>query len=217
MSDRPERQQGGACVTESMWEARLKQEGDPMQDTQLAMIREAYGRLVYTHKTHEKERERLSGFGTAAKWVNIALSALTFGGVTVALGTDELGWEIATVALAVASAGFAVFQLSFDPARSAEAHRTAAKRFLELRNRYELLMADIISDAVPLDEVRRRRDRLSDEANEAYRSAPDTSSAAYKRAQKALGVDNEMSFSEGEIDRFLTGPLRQDPPQEPTV
>jgi hypothetical protein len=180
-----------------------------MQDTQLAMIREAYGRLVYTHKTHEKERERLSSFGTAAKWANIALSALTFGGVAIVLGTDELGWKIASVALAVASAGFAVFQLSFE--------RTAAKRFLELRNRYELLMADIISDAVPRDEVRKCRDRLSDEANEAYRSAPDTSSAAYERAKKALGVDDEMSFSEGEIDRFLPGPLRQDLPHDPTV
>lgn len=188
-----------------------------MQDTQLAMIREAYGRLVYTHKTHEKERERLSSFATAAKWANIVLSALTFGGVTIVLGTDQLGWKIATVALAVASAGFAVFQLSFDPARSAEAHRTAAKRFLELRNRYELLMTDIISDAVPQDEVLRRRDRLSDETNEAYRTAPDTSPAAYKRAQKALGVDDEMSFSEGEIDRFLPGPLRQNPPHDPAA
>lgn len=187
------------------------------QNTQLAMVREAYGRLVFTHKTHEKERERLSGFGTASKWINIALSALTFGGITIVFGTDDLGWKIASVGLAVASAGFAVFQLSFDPARSSEAHRTAAKRFLDLRNRYELLIADVGSDALPADEVRRRRDALSEAANEAYRSAPDTSRVAYKRAQKALGVGEEMSFNDGEIDRFLPVPLRRDAPRDPTT
>jgi hypothetical protein len=178
------------------------------RDPQLAVIREVYGRLVYSHKTHEKERERLATFGTASKWINIALSAFTFGGVAAALGTDVFFWKMASAVLAVASAGFAVFQLSFDPARSAEAQRTSAKRLLEVRNRFELLIADVLSGELSPADIRQRRDNLTEMANDAYRSAPDTSAAAYKRAQKALGIDDEMSFEQGEIDRFLPEALR---------
>ncbi|WP_370053431.1 SLATT domain-containing protein [Leifsonia sp. EB41] len=184
-----------------------------VHDPQLGAIREAYGRLVYTHKVHEKERERLSGFSIIARWVNIVLSALTFGGIILILGTDDLAWKIASAALAVLTAGFAIFQLSFDPAKSAEAHRTAAKRFLELRNLYELLIADMVSKDTSSQELRHRRDRLSATASEVYRSAPDTSSTAYKRAKKALGVGEEMTFAEKEIDQFLPEALRQKPPR----
>lgn len=169
---------------------------------------------MFTHKTHEKERERLSRFSIIAKWVNIILSAFTFGGIITALGTDELGWKIASAILAVLSAGFAIFQLSFDPARSAEAHRTTAKRLLEIRNRYELLIADMMSNDASSQELRQRRDQLSDMANEAYRSAPDTSPSAYERAQDALGTKQEMTFTEGEIDKFLPQALRRRLPLE---
>jgi hypothetical protein len=184
-----------------------------IDEPQFGLIREVYGRLVYTHKTHEKERERLSRFSIIAKWVNIVLSALTFGGITVALGTDEWGWRLASALLAVAAAGFAVFQLSFDPARSAEAHRTAAKRFLELRNAYETLIADILSEAISDEDLRRRRDELSEKVNDAFRAAPDSSHAAYARAQKALSEEEEMTFAEGEIASFLPGAMRRNPPE----
>ena len=36
--------------------------------------------MLYTHKTHEKDRERLTLLGTVSKWTNIVLSRLTFGG-----------------------------------------------------------------------------------------------------------------------------------------
>lgn len=180
-------------------------------DPQLGVIREAYGRLVFTHKTHEKERERLSKFGIASRWVNIGLSALTFGGIAAVLGTGSFAWTLASAILAVTSAGFAIFQLSFDPARSAENQRSAAKRFLELRNLYELLIADIMGEAIQSQEVRRRRDQLSEWAAEAYRSAPNTSHAAYLSAQDALGKKDEMTFTEGEIDSFLPRGLRLNP------
>jgi len=179
----------------------------------IAMIREVYGRLVFTHKTHEKERERLSKFSTIAKWVNVGLSALTFGGLTAAFSTEDLGWKIVSLSLGIASAGFAVFQFSFDPAQSAGAHRAAAKALLEIRNQYEVLLADAQSGNFTDREVRKRRDDLSAAASSAFRVAPDTSPVAYRRAQDALGLGNEMTFEPGEIDRFLPPALRINPPQ----
>jgi hypothetical protein len=179
----------------------------------IAMIREVYGRLVFTHKTHEKERERLSKFSTIAKWVNVGLSALTFGGLTAAFSTEDLAWKIVSLSLGIASAGFAVFQFSFDPAQSASAHRAAAKALLEIRNQYEVLLADALSDDFSDQEIRERRDYLAVVASNALRVAPDTSPVAYRRAQNALGLGNEMTFKEGEIDRFLPPALRINPSQ----
>lgn len=175
-------------------------------------IRESFGRVVYTHKTHEKDRERFSRFATTSKTVNIALCALTFGGALTALGGGGTSFLVATVFLSTLSAAYALFQLSFDPQRTAERHRSAAKSLLVVRNDYENLLADAASGALTLDEIRTRRDELESQASDVYKLAPDTSSAAYSAAQKALGVNEDMTFSNEEINRFLPAALHHPPP-----
>lgn len=178
-------------------------------DVQLQLIREAFGRIVYTHKTHEKERERLTAYGVVAKWVNIVLCGLTFSGIFVTVGTQEVGWLVASLILSALSAGFAVFQVSFEPLKAAEAHRAAAKTFLSLRNRYELLIADIADQTLTDDETLARRDSLASESNEAFALAPDTSSRSYRKAQQALKINEDLTFSDDEINAFLPPALHR--------
>ncbi|WP_237841666.1 SLATT domain-containing protein [Cellulosimicrobium cellulans] len=167
---------------------------------------------MYTHKTHEKDRERLARHGVVSKWGNIGLCALTFGGVLTALGTNERLVLIVSAVLATLSAGYALFQLSFDPARSAEAHRAAAKSLLMLRNRYIDLLADIASGDLSMDEIRRRRDELETDTSSVYKLAPDTSPSAYAAAQDALKVKEDMTFSDDELNKFLPGALHYPSP-----
>ena len=58
-------------------------------DLQLQVIRESFGRVLYTHKTHEKDRERLTLLGTVSKGTSIVLSGLTFEGVIATVGTRK--------------------------------------------------------------------------------------------------------------------------------
>lgn len=176
-------------------------------DVQLQVIRESFGRVLYTHKTHEKDRERLSFLGTVSKWANISLSGLTFGGLIATVGTDDPFWLSASLGLSTLSAGYAVFQLSFDPNKKAGSHRAAAKQFLVIRNQYIQFMADIVEGILTPDQIRARRDELEKETSDAFLVAPDTSNGAYKKAQKALQVDEDMTFGDEELNMFLPAAL----------
>lgn len=173
-------------------------------------VRQLFGRAVYSHKTHEKDRERLTKLGLALKWLNVVVGALTLGGiVTVLLGSLGQIQLTASATLATINVGLSLVQLSFDPVREASLHREAAKRLLQVRDSYETLIADIVGGEVTDDRARSRRDELQKQALDAYVFAPDTSPRAYRRAQKALKVSEDMTFSASEIDAFLPEALRE--------
>lgn len=175
---------------------------DP-DEPNVANLRESFGRVVYSHKTHEKAREIESSKATAIKWFNIILTALTAGSVFSALTTDEhvllvIGAVISTIAVA-----FVVFQLSFDPRLAEERHRATANRLWLVREQYQLLLVDLMEGTLPPKELRARRDKLVEGLDVIYSQAPSTTPRAYRRAQEALKVKQDMTFSDEEIDRFL--------------
>lgn len=173
-------------------------------------VRQLFGRAVYSHKTHEKDRERLSRLGLWLKWLNVVVGALTLGGiVTVLLGSMGQVQLVVSATLATVNVGLSLVQLSFDPLREASLHREAAKRLLLVRDGYETLIADIVGGDVTDDRARSRRDELQKQGLDAYVFAPDTSPRAYARAQKALKVSEDMTFSTAEIDAFLPEALRE--------
>ena len=78
-------------------------------------IREAFGRLTYTHKAHEKAVDRLNGEIKRLKLLQIGLMALTFGGVLQMLIVGEPRLNFLTALASAASLTLAVYQLSFNP------------------------------------------------------------------------------------------------------
>ncbi len=112
-----------------------------------------------------------------------------------------IGSILSTLTLA-----FVIFQLSFDPAKESERHRVAAKELWYVREEYIHLLADIKADPGAVD-IPKRRDELTEELKRIYSVAPDTSSAAYRQAQTALKISEDMTFSNEEIDRFLPDSL----------
>lgn len=180
-------------------------ESNPVEDA----IREAFGRVSYTHKTHEKDRERLTKKATHMKWTNVILNAITFGGVLTAITTQTQGGLFISLVFAMLSAGFTLYQLSFNPQEEAQQHRVAAKRLLALRNEYINLLADVVGGTMGVEAIRDRRDALEREAQKVFVEAPDSSSKAYLAAQKALKADEEMTFSDEELDRMLPRGMRR--------
>ncbi|MGJ3192222.1 SLATT domain-containing protein [Paenarthrobacter sp. FR1] len=178
-------------------------------DSNIDLIREEFGRVAYTHKTHEKAREQCSRKASISQWINVVLNALTFGGVLTSLQSANQAFLYVTLGFATVTAGYTLYQLSFNPRQEAVEHREAAKSLLKIRDSYVHLLADVMGNALPASEIRRQREQLSAQTQEVYRSAPDTSYNAYRSAQKALKEQEDLTFSDDEIDKFLPRNLRK--------
>ncbi len=178
-------------------------------DALLSSIRESYGRLVYTHKTHEKEMEALVTASRRLKWAEPILIALAAGGaISVLLGTGFC-FQLATTVLASPATAVTLYQLSFDPDHAIDEHRKCARQLWLIREQYVNLLADIAGGALDEPDPRQRRDNLLSQLHAVYRDAPATSRGAYLKAQSALKLHEEMTSEDAEIDRFLPSPLRK--------
>jgi len=173
-------------------------------------IRECYGRVVYTHKTHEKCADLLFKRHQCIKVWQIVLSALVTGGVLGAL------WPDGTFLLTLLTAGLSTVLLAlnsytkdYDLGEVAQKHRHAASEIWVIRERYLSLLTDLRSRTVSLEVARETRDLLLAELGSIYSGAPSTNSKAYKLAQAGLKNMEEMTFSDEEIDKFIPQELRR--------
>jgi hypothetical protein len=178
-----------------------------------SQIRECYGRVVYSHKTHEKCSDIYLKRLSATKITQIILAALTTGGLlTVMFGQPDTSRLAAFVAALTSTVLLALnaYTKDVDPGATAQQHKETADRLWLLRESYLSLLADMRSGAVDDKEVRIRRDNLQADLAKAYESAPRTSPRAYAAASKALKVSEDLTFSDAEIDQFLPAPLRKE-------
>lgn len=177
-------------------------------DAILSNMEQDFGRLVYTHKTHEKEAERKVAQGLWLTWANLIVVTVTLA-TTLAQPLLRGTWaQWIPVASAVLAFGFGTAQISFQPQREAAEHRSAAKAFLNLRDDFMRWLADrkVNPDAPGLPA---RRDVLAARLSELYAYAPQTSHAAYEWARNALNGSEGLVFTQEELDRMLPEELRR--------
>jgi len=178
------------------------------QQQLLSTVREIYGRVAWTHKTHEKQRELSSYRYKRDNWINVVLTSLT---TIVVIASIPLGTVWATVIsgfFAFATTLFAVYRLSFSPENEAQAHRQTAKALLIERDRLVLLIERSMSPSADIPEIRRELSKAVNRLGRIYSYAPDTSSPAYILASRALKSSEELTFSTAEIDALLPPELR---------
>jgi hypothetical protein len=172
-------------------------------------LREQYGRVVYSHKTHEKCADILLLRHDRIRLAQIVLSAITTAGfVGAAMGTCP---EAAIVG-AVLSAFLLVlnsYTKKYDLGELAQKHRQAGSDLWLVREHYLSLLVDVRMREKPIETLQQQRDRLVQQLYEVYRGAPSTNYKAYKKAQEALQKLEDMTFSDAEIDKFLPKDLRR--------
>lgn len=179
----------------------------------LAQVRESFGRVVYSHKTHEKQADICF---TKHRWqqgVLIGLTAVSSGTFLVAvfrLLGDAVLTSLATSSIALLVTWISLGAKTFRFADESDAHRGIASRLWNVRESYISLIADLMSGTITDAEGRERRDELQEAARDAYSDAPRTSSKAFVRAQDGLKHNEEMTFTPREIDLFLPEGLRLD-------
>ena len=172
-------------------------------------LRECYGRLVYTHKTHEKCADILIKRFARIKFWQIVLSALTtagFLGVVFGVGGAAaiVGVCLSTTLLAINS-----FTKKYDLGEIAQKHKRTASDLWLIREKYLSLLVDLRMKEKPLETLQEKRDELAEALHRIYASAPTTTDTGYKKAQVALQQLEDMTFSDREIDAFLPNELRR--------
>ena len=183
-------------------------------ENQERALLEIYGRVVYTHKTQEKEADR---WDVGQRWALVGLTALGSAAFITALlgafvGERWSGLVTSFVALLVSGLSLAAKELKFN--QRTDAHRDCAARLWNLREPYLSLITDLMSGAMDPEQGRARRDELQERSAEVLAAAPRTTMTAYDRAREALQNNEELTFSSVEIDSLMTEALRLNEPEQ---
>lgn len=175
-----------------------------------SQLRGCYGRCAYTHKTHEKQAEQLNDWNAKLKGSQIILSAvMSVGAVSIFFEKTSFAAAVVTALLSFASLVLSSFVKSTDYGQLAQKHRQSAASIWQVREAYESLLTDLMDEGMSLERVRKERDKLQDRLGKIYEQAPSTNSKAYAAAQKGLQLDEELTFSDTELDAMLPAHLRR--------
>lgn len=174
-------------------------------------LRECFGRVVYSHKTHEKCADILLSQLSKIKLWQIILSAVTTGGFIAAIfGAGKVGGLIGVLV----STGLLVlnaYTKSNDLGTLAQKHRQAGADLWIIREKYLSLITDLRMGTGSVEALQEERNALLEQLHSVYSGAPSTTYQAYKKAQEALQKFEDMTFSDEEIDAFLPHELKKNP------
>ena len=177
----------------------------PIED----QLRELYGRVAYSHKTHIIQASLELQTQSHVNLAEISLSAITTTGlIFVLLGTGTWGVALATLA-STALLGLILYTKDYDLGKIAEQHKRSADELWHIRERYLSLLTDLKGKDSDDDSIKTARDNILEELNAIYSAAPVTSPKAYSKAQAALKLKEDLTFSDDELDYLLPAALRK--------
>lgn len=174
-----------------------------------SQLRENYGKIVYSHKTQEKCADILSKRNNRIKNAQIILSGLITTGLLVRVFKGEEWALILSTILSAIQFGLTSFLKEYNLGETIQKHATAALELLDIRERYFSLLTDLKANLISTSDIISKRDELQDELSKTYKGSPRTFFKAYSKAQTALKVNEELTFSDEEIDKFLPASLRR--------
>ena len=176
-------------------------------------LRECFGRVVYSHKTHEKCADILLSQLNKIRILQILLSAATTGGLVVGIvGKSEAG-TMASLVISTTLLVLNAYTKDNDDGALAQKHRKTGTDLWLIRERFCSLLVDVAMKEKPMEKLQEQRDELIEQLHAAYAAAPSTNSTAYKQAQEALQRNEDMTFSDEEIDAFLPKELKRTVPR----
>jgi hypothetical protein len=170
-------------------------------------IRECFGRVVYSHKTHECMADQAMKKLGRYRIIQIVLTGLTsVGAIGVVVSNDTVA-QIPTALLAFLTFFVSTYLKDFDLGLTAQKHRDCAAKLWAIRESYCSLLTDI--NVLKRDDITAKRDELQSLLATVYESAPRTNAKAYSEAQDRLKNKEDLTFSSEEIDYFLPDTLKR--------
>ena len=183
-----------------------------MNKNNLSIIRQQFAQCVFTHKVLEKATDRIEKVNTKIKWANVIILAFVLTFLILPIKFSEYAFlNYVAIAITVIEILFVYLQKEFSFEDKAKEYKKFALRFLELRDKYKNFIVDIMNGLEEI-EITTKRDLLQEQYQIVSSLSPQTNYDDYKKAQLALlgknVTDEEFTWSEEEIDRFLPKNLR---------
>lgn len=183
-----------------------------MDTKNLSIVRQSFAGSVFTHQVHEfaasKKREKVQNI----KKLNILLvSIVLILLVLQSLKPDNLIFSYLASGLTISEIIFLIIQLTFNFEHESLLHKNSALKYMSLRDRYRLLITDIMNEKTSKKDILERRNALQNEYQSISDLSPATTENDYLGAQKLLGlkgVGEQFTWSDKEIDRFLPEELK---------
>ena len=179
-----------------------------------SQIRECFGRVAYTHKTQEKCADIIKCRNDRLKFWQIILSAI----IAVSFFSKIFGdWKpysidmalVLGVIVSLALLALNTYLKDYDLGALMQQHANCASELWAIRESYLSLLTEIKAELLKADEIVKRRDELQEKLAGINLGSPRTINKAYALAQKALKVNEELTFSDQEIDVMLPKDLRK--------
>ncbi len=183
-----------------------------MDKVNLSIVRQSFAAVVWTHKIHMKCVDLLENRNDKLKVWNIVLVSLVLIFTILQVRYPSCEWiYMLSLTLTISEFILLVVTLTFNYWELANRHKNTAESLLTIRDKYLCLIGDIINDKhINIEE---RRDSIKEVLDIVYKFAPQQVEWAYWMATKSLGIDPnnqtwDYTYSDDEIDRFLTPDLR---------
>ena len=183
-----------------------------MSDYQIVcdLIRQQYASVVWTHKIQEKQADIYSERYSGLEIANIIAAALTSCGIIGLIFQNEnaLWLKILTAVFSFTTLSISAYYKSFAPSEKSKENKNAANKLIGIRNELLSLIADCHIQEKTVEVIKGSFDEVNVRLNKLYLELPATSNKAVIRASKALN-NNEYSYMDEEIDRFLVSSLKE--------
>ena len=174
-----------------------------------SQIRECFGRVVYSHKTQEKCADIVLILHKRLKLLLIIISAIVTTSLLIKLfGAFEWALMVGVV-LSTILFGLNTYMKDYDLGEISQKHTNAANELWDIRETYLSLLTDIKASQLSINQIISQRDELQKRLFNIYSGSPRTNFKAYKEASTALKINEELTFSDNEIDAFLPKELRR--------
>ena len=133
---------------------------DPIE----SQVRECYGRVVYSHKTHEKRADVLLKRLGIIKLLQIVLSSISTAGFLTTLigGAERIGSMIGASFSAILLC-LTLYTKNYDLGELAQKHRRAAADLWFIREKYLSLITDLRTGQESPEKITARRNALLEE------------------------------------------------------
>lgn len=176
-----------------------------------SQIRDCFGRVVWTHKTHEKCADILLSRSKKIKFAQVALSVITTSGILIGLFGENKTVAVVSAIISAILLFLNTYAKEFEIGKIASEHAQAAIRIWNIKELYLSLLTDIKTRKITEEEIRKRRDALQVELFDVYKVTPRSITPAYDQASEALKKKEEATITDEEIDSFLPPAVRKGP------
>lgn len=172
-----------------------------------SQLDDAYGKMVYSYTTHNKEVHLLRKKVNFFKVLNIILSAIaTCGLISVVFEWNTRIIAILTAIVTTATLVISTYLKSSNIEENILKNKQTVDKLWKIKQDFESLFTDF--DTKSDNQLIEDRDRLISRLDDVYSNAPTTSRKAYLMAQNALKNEEEQYFSSDELDKLKPQHLR---------